>query len=238
MAFPRKLLNDDEQIVLDLRPHWMYFLEPALALISVAVVYIVVVAVFDDGWFEDAIQWLGGILLIALIPWTVIRYIKWSTINFVVTTDRVIYRSGVFAKSGIQIPLERVNNVIFRQSFWNRIFGAGDLIIESAGEDGRQVFNDVNHPDHVQNVIHREMDAAEDRKYDRMGRSARSVERSVSDLPPPPPAAASAASAAAAAPQAPPANVGEELERLEGLMQRGAITRDEFEAQKRRLLGA
>ena len=51
------------------------------------------------------------------------RYIQWMTTNFVITSDRIIFRSGVFAKRGIEIPLERVNNVIFHQSVIERLLG-------------------------------------------------------------------------------------------------------------------
>ena len=78
------------------------------------------------------------------------RYLTWATINFVITSDRVIYRSGLIAKHGIEIPLERVNNVSFRQGIFERMIGAGDLLIESGGEDGQQRFTDIRDPERVQ----------------------------------------------------------------------------------------
>ena len=56
---------------------------------------------------------------------------------FVVTSRRVIYRSGVVSKRGVEIPLERINNINFHQRLIDRIIGAGDLDIESAGKDGQ-----------------------------------------------------------------------------------------------------
>ena len=67
----------------------------------------------------------------------------------------MIFRHGVFAKSGIEIPLERVNSVHFNQSMFERIIGAGDLLIESGAEGGQQRFTDIKNPDQVQNLIHR-----------------------------------------------------------------------------------
>jgi hypothetical protein len=80
-------------------------------------------------------------------------------------------------------------------------------MIESGGEDGQSHFEDVRHPDDVQKLIHAQMDAAMQRR----------------------------AAGGFAAPRT--TDVAEQLERLEGLMQRGAITAEEFEAQKRKLLG-
>src|SRR5206468_1783578 len=89
-----------------------------------------------------------GLLVLALIAvlWFVRRYLTWSTTNFVVTTDRLVYRSGVVAKKGKEIPLERVNDISFRQSVFERMIRAGDLMIESGGERGQETFNDIPKP--------------------------------------------------------------------------------------------
>ena len=117
----------------------------------------------------------------------------------------IFFREGVFRRDGVQIPLERVNNVNFQQTFFERILGAGDLLIESGGEDGHQRFSDIKHPDRVTNVIHEAMEDNDNRA--RGGSAGREVD------------------------------VADQLERLEALLERGTITEDEFERQKRRLLG-
>jgi uncharacterized membrane protein YdbT with pleckstrin-like domain len=208
MAFNRKLLNEGEDLVLDLRPHWVFFFEPGLSFVIELVLLIFFVAITSGG-LRTFFIWIAVISFVITAVWTLWRAANWHNINFVVTTDRVIYRSGLIRKRGVQIPLERVTNVVFEQSLWERIVGAGDLVIESAGADGRQIFEDVRHPDHVQNVIHHEMNENENRKFDRVRSDA--------------PVAASTAA--------------DQLEKLEGMLQRGTITRAEFDAQKRRLLG-
>jgi hypothetical protein len=54
--------------------------------------------------------------------------------------------------------------------------GAGDLVIESASETGRQRFSNVKHPSAVQNEVYRQMEANENRKFDRVGQSVREVQ--------------------------------------------------------------
>jgi uncharacterized membrane protein YdbT with pleckstrin-like domain len=73
----------------------------------------------------------------------------------VVTNHRVIYREGVVARIGVEIPISRVNNVNFHQSFIERLVGAGDLLIESGGEDGQSRFANIRDPEEVQNIIQR-----------------------------------------------------------------------------------
>ena len=116
-------------------------------------------------------------------PRTATRLAKWSTTNFVVTTDRLIYRSGVLAKKGIEIPLERVNNIHFNQSIFERMLRSGDLMIESGGERGQQMFSDIGRPARVQNEIYRTMEAAQARDADRMaGRRELSIPEQIDKL--------------------------------------------------------
>jgi len=165
VAFPRKLLNDEEEIVLDLHPHWWFFFQPLSALL---------VAVALGLWLytAEAEAWIGypvAVVIVVCLVWFGVRYAQWVTTNFVVTTDRLIYRHGVLAKHGIEIPLERVNTVFFSQSIFERILRAGDLVIESAGERGSQSFSNVRNPSAVQNEIYKQMEENENRKFRQIG---------------------------------------------------------------------
>jgi len=164
VPFPRKLLNDAEDIVLDLHPHWWFFAGPALALVA-SIALVVVTAAKTD---SDIALYLAAGVLVLMLLWFVGRYLRWATTNFVVTTDRLIYRSGVLAKHGREIPLERVNDIGFHQTFFERIIGAGSLVIESAGELGQEPFTTIPHPAAVQNEIYRQMELAQHRSADRM----------------------------------------------------------------------
>lgn len=179
MAFPPKLLNDGEEVVLDLRPHWWFFFGPLFAFV-VAVAAVVAVMVLDlPDWL-----WFALVALTALNAlWLVARLAKWATTQFVVTTDRLIYRSGVLAKKGLEIPLERVNNIHFNQGVFERVLRSGDLMIESGGERGQQSFSDIRRPAFVQNEIYRQMEAAQARDADRMaGRRELSIPEQLDKL--------------------------------------------------------
>ncbi len=164
MPFPRKLLNDGEEVVLDLHPHWWFFAPHIAALILSLAIGLGLLAI--DG--PAAVGVFAGLLVIGCLLVFGVRYAQWITINFVVTTDRLIYRHGVIAKHGIEIPLERVNTVFFSQSIFERILRTGDLVIESAGERGQQSFSNVRNPSAVQNEIYKQMEDNENRKFDRI----------------------------------------------------------------------
>jgi uncharacterized membrane protein YdbT with pleckstrin-like domain len=216
MVYPKKLLNQNESVELDLRPHW-WFLAPRLLVLVLAVLVGIVVMAAEDGSTLDngAIKGIVGIAVVAALLWFAVRYAQWATTNFVVTSDRVIYRHGVLSKRGIEIPLDRINTVVFNQSFFERIIGAGDLEIESAA-DTPSVFTDIRKPSIVQAEIYKQAEDNENRKYDRIGANA---------------TAAGAAGAGGL-------SVAEQLEKLEGLRDRGAITQEQYEAQKAQLLGS
>jgi uncharacterized membrane protein YdbT with pleckstrin-like domain len=213
VPFPRKLLNDDEQIVLDLHPHWWFFAPPLLALIAALILGILALA--ND--VHTALKIPVGLLVLGLLAWFGWRYLRWITTNFVVTSDRLIYRHGVLSKHGIEIPLDRVNTVFFRQSIFERMVGAGDLVIESASETGRQRFSNVRKPSAVQNEIYRQIEANENRKYDRVGVSA---------------AAGTTASQRADDAESIPA----QIRQLDELRKQGLLTEEEFTRKKQQLL--
>ena len=96
------------------------------------------------------------------------RYAEWITTDFVLTTDRLIYRKGVLSRHGKEIPLERVNDVSFTQSLSSACCGAGDLLVESGGERGQSAFGHFANPQDIQNEIHRAIEAAAARDADRM----------------------------------------------------------------------
>jgi uncharacterized membrane protein YdbT with pleckstrin-like domain len=106
-------------------------------------------------------------LAVVALLWFLGRYAKWVTTNFVLTSDRLIYRSGVMSRQGREIPLERLNDVSFHQSLLQRLLGAGDLLVESGGERGQEQFGSFAHPQDTQNEIHRAIEAASARDADR-----------------------------------------------------------------------
>ncbi|MGH9269994.1 MAG: PH domain-containing protein [Ilumatobacteraceae bacterium] len=219
MPYPKKLLNDYETLALDLHPHWWFFAESVFTLIVTIALGVVAVVADAPGWMK----WAVLVLIVAAALWVLVTYLKWVTTNFVITSDRVIFRHGVFAKSGIEIPLERVNSVHFNQGVWERIVGAGDLLIESGAKEGQQRFTDVRNPDRVQNLIHSQMEANEQKTFGTIRQANRTA--GGSPMPPPPPSTGGTSP-----------DVISQLEKLEALRDRGSLSPQEFETQKRRLL--
>ena len=168
MGISENHLHRNEQLVLDLHPHWIMLVKGVLAVVLSTAIGIFLIARGGDGALDTVLAWVGVLLILATVVYFAQRWMAWYSTNFVVTTDRCIYRSGIISKRGIEIPLERINTVFFEQGLIDRMVGAGTLVIESAGEMGRQVFEDVRDPVHVQNVLYQEMEDNENRKFDRV----------------------------------------------------------------------
>jgi len=226
MPYPTKLLNRNEELALDLRPHWWYFGRQILTGIPLLIVVILLLNL-DSGWFKTGASWVVVALVIAWAVWLGLKYLSWARTYFVVTNQRVVYRTGVIARRGAEIPLDRITNINFTQRMFERVIGAGNLEIQSAGEQGTTSFDFVRHPDGVQQEIYRQMDA---REHTQSSTDATAVGDAV--------AKAMAEQPRAAAPAAAPAaSVPEQIEQLARLREAGHITPEEYEAKKAELLG-
>lgn len=212
MGFDPKLLNANEEVLLDVRPHW-WFITPQAALVVLTIIVISVAAALGA---PDVVLYIIGVLIVGALLNFAWRYVNWSGVNFVITTDRLIFRSGVFSKRGIEIPLERINTVFFNTTLFERAVGSGDLTIESAGEGGQQNFDNVRKPQLIQQEIYRAMEINKTQEFSAMAQ------------------AHAAANTAAAAQRE--LSIPEQIEQLDKLRLRGVITETEFQTKKADLL--
>jgi membrane protein YdbS with pleckstrin-like domain len=227
VAFPERLLSEDEELIYDLRPHWLTLVVPVLLTVVVAVVVLAAWVVMPAGDLQQPARLAVGLLGVAVLLATVVgRVVRWATTHFVLTTERLIFRSGLVAKFGREIPLERINDVTFSQSLFERVIGAGDLLIESAGEHGQSRFSNVRDPEAVQLEIYRQMEANDRRRAGYATQPHPAPHPPPGDRTPTPPIRAGSASRSAL----------DDLERLADLRDRGAITEEEFQRMKRELL--
>jgi uncharacterized membrane protein YdbT with pleckstrin-like domain len=204
-------MKEGETIALDLRPHWWFFSKHILTGIPLLLLFALSVSVNNS-----IVWWIWIIVAVAWAVWLGIKYLDWNFTHFVVTSDRVIFRTGVLAKHGVEIPMDRINNINFNQGIWERVIGAGDLKIESAGTHGTSRFEDVWHPDGVQQEIYRQMEAYARKRASWTG--------------------AGAAAPAASVDAANSTSIPDQIRELAELRDRGLISPQEFETKKAQLL--
>jgi uncharacterized membrane protein YdbT with pleckstrin-like domain len=202
MGYPKRLLSKDEVIVSEFRPHWTGILKEG-ALLLLIVILVVLVQV--QGWSG----WISVGLVVAGLLVTARGLIRWLTTLHVITNERVIYRAGLISKTGKEIPHEVINDVAFNQRALERIFGTGDLLIESAGTHGQSRYRDIPDPEGEHSLIYG-------------AREKRMTQQNVAGM--------------AGGPGSASQSVAEQLEIISRLHDDGKLSDSEFDAQKRKLL--
>lgn len=167
MAYPEKILATDEEVAEHLHPHWITLVRPIFW-------FLVICAAGGAGL--AAISNLHGtgrsILLVAiivvgvlLICWlSLAPWVRWRTTHYVFTTHRVLIRRGVFHHMGRDISLQRINDVGFSQTLWDRIVKAGTLSIESAGENGQETLHNIPNSESMQQTLNQLIEQDSERR--------------------------------------------------------------------------
>jgi membrane protein YdbS with pleckstrin-like domain len=165
VAYPDKVLADDEEVVRHLHPHWLTVFWPVVGLLVIVGLASFGTAAIpagpQQGIYRLAV--VGAALL--LILWLVVRpFLVWRCTHYVITTHRVLFRQGVLARRGRDIGLSRITDVSYRQTLWERIVSSGTVTIESAGEGGATVLERIPDSDGVQQLLNHMIEEDADRR--------------------------------------------------------------------------
>ena len=165
-GIPKRLLADDEDVVMAMRPHWKEMVGPVLVLLVTSPVATYLATIVPEGsaqkWLRLAVLVVAVLIVLRFVVWP---FMKWLTTSYIVTDRRIITRVGVVARTGRDMPISRVNDVTFSHSgLLERILGCGTLVVESAGERGQLVLRDVPHVEEVQRDVYKLAEADEERR--------------------------------------------------------------------------
>lgn len=199
-------MSDGEQQVLGLRPHWVGALFPIVLTVILLIGLGAALVSIPEGW-PGGVHW--GVFLFGLflmVVWPLRRLVGWVTSEYLITTERVIHRMGWLTRRQIEIPVMGVADVIYSQTLPQRLAGVGDVVIESAGGMGFTRLAHIENADDVHRVL-----------YELLESSRRRGASPNSDHPV-------------------PVSALDDLERLAALKDRGALSEDEFDRHKRKLL--
>jgi uncharacterized membrane protein YdbT with pleckstrin-like domain len=210
VPYPIENLHANEEMVLDLHPHW-WTITPSMLTLGLSLIFGIWALTTDN----DPVKWAAAIAVIATLVWFLWRLVQLRTTHFVLTTDRVIYRSGIIAKRGVEIPLDSVNAIHFEQKIWERALGLGDLKVDSASVEGVSEFENIRKPNRVQNEVYLQMESNENRKFDRVSQGINTQ---------------------LTASQTPQQSITDQIEKLGELRDKGVLSEEEFQAKKAELL--
>jgi uncharacterized membrane protein YdbT with pleckstrin-like domain len=199
----RDHLQEGEQILYRAYPSRVP-LVPPLTLAAVAAIAGLV------GWNQSERQgWvlaLAGVVVGVALIWALARYVELAANQYVLTDRRLLRLHGILSQSSMDSYLDKINNAEHHQTVWGRLFGYGDVEIDTAAESGAEVFPRISQPLAFKRAIDQAIVAYH-------------------NAPPGQPAAATASSSGA-----------ERIRQLKRLLDEGLISRDEFEAKRKQLL--
>lgn len=205
----RTELKKDEKVLLITRQHWLRLVLPCFA-------WLVLTVLLLTWWLNNLTAWII-IVVAALYPF--FEYINWRHNLWSVTNLRIIDETGFFTRYSKESPLDKINNVEYDQSVWGRIFGFGNVDIQTAAEMGETKYELIHHPKLLKDTI---THAQEEYKKMQISNQANQLAEAI----------------ARTNPVSRPSQqmVADELDKLFSLLQKGAISQEEYLAQKAKLL--
>jgi uncharacterized membrane protein YdbT with pleckstrin-like domain len=147
-------LSEGEHSVLLLHPHWKTVLMPFLILVLVVLVAAVLVVVIPHNRLQDEERIaVGAVAVVVALIWTGIPFLRWRTTTYELTNRRLRLRRGIVSRTGRDFPLIRISDVSFSHGPIDRLLRCGKLIVESAGEHGQLVLNEIPEVEKVQATL-------------------------------------------------------------------------------------
>lgn len=157
MAISPKLLNEGEHVVVTTRTHPKALFGPILLLLLTLAAAIFLMR-FGDGTLGKVIDIAVWVVAAVVIVWWVLRpFLTWLSTSYTFTNRRFLARSGIIAKEGRTIPLNRISGVDFEIGVIDRIFGCGTLVVSDASEQGRVELHDIPRVEQVQLKVSEEL---------------------------------------------------------------------------------
>jgi uncharacterized membrane protein YdbT with pleckstrin-like domain len=167
---PDPSLTGDEYLVLRLHPHAKTLIRPvSVALVVVAAALVAEVMIPSGPAAPLARLVVAAVAILAVMLWLMVPVLRWQTTTYELTTRRLRMRDGIIARHGRDIPLARINDVSFTKGLLDRLLGSGRLAVESAGEHGQILLNDIPRVEFTQATLFRLVEA-EQRRLERSDR--------------------------------------------------------------------
>lgn len=213
----RTPLQKGEKILLVTYTSWTALLLPFLFSLVLLAAGIFIVFYFKEIW-----GWLGAVA--AVLYW-LMRYSAWKVNIWVVTNFRVIDEAGLVTHFAKESPLDKINNISYDQTVGGRLFNYGHVEIQTAAEAGATDYYNVNHPKRLKDTITAAQGEYKNLQYNTQAAQQAAQMAAVLD------SRGVTGGTKANAPA-----VAEELERLFELKIKGAITEEEYNRAKARLL--
>lgn len=203
-------LKKDEKVLITIHQHWIKLVLPFFAWLVLSILLLVL------DFVGPGIA-LTIILLTAIYP--AYEYLLWKNNLWCVTNLRVIDEEGFISRYAKESPLDKINNVEYDQPILGRILGYGNVDIQTAAEMGETKYTLIHHPKLLKDTI---TQAQEEYKRNQINKQATQLAEAIVKSNPSPSQAM----------------IADELHKLFELLQKGAITQEEYQLQKNKLMSS
>jgi len=201
-------LKKNEKVILTIRKHWFVLLKPILW----TLILLIIAMAGSNSEF-------GNFLLIGLgltVVWFIYRILDRNTNLWAVTNLRIIDEYGVFSNNSKETPLDKINNISYRQPLLGRMFNYGHVQIQSAAESGSTIHKMVERPKVLKDTITQYQQRY---KQEQIKKQAQSLANAVGEQKP-----------------SGGIDIYEELIKLNDLKEKGIITENDFQKRKEKVL--
>ena len=222
MGYIEKHLLDNEVVKHKTKNHWIVFFQSillfafgslleSLAPLAEEITIMGPVGELFEGITGATVMGLIGVGLkfLAFISFLFDLY-KYVTSVYGVTDQRVIMKEGFFFLKTTEMLLNKVESFQVKQHLIGRILGYGDIFVSGTGGDDKQKFTKVSKPNVFKKRV-QQLSQEHEARFLKVQQPARTDEQTT-------------------------ASVADEIKKLSDLMEKGAITQDEFDEQKRKIL--
>jgi uncharacterized membrane protein YdbT with pleckstrin-like domain len=136
-----------ENLILKVHQHWIFVVKS----LAIPVALLILVLVSDLTFIPSLkVSNLGLFLTLAVIAlallWLIVVWIRWQSISYTLTDQRIKIESGVFGRQSKMIPIDRIQDCTTRQSLVGRMLGYGRVEVDAAGAQGAEILEHLPRP--------------------------------------------------------------------------------------------
>jgi membrane protein YdbS with pleckstrin-like domain len=102
-------------------------------------------SIAKGSYLEGVANWIAVFFVLAIFVAIGFGILDRFLIRYTLTTQRLIVERGILGRSKKTIPLQRIQDVSYKQSPVERLLALGDVLVESAGEYGAIRLLDLAH---------------------------------------------------------------------------------------------
>jgi uncharacterized membrane protein YdbT with pleckstrin-like domain len=98
------------------------------------------------------------LLTIVAVLWLTVRYVRWISTVYAVTSSRVILQRGILSRDFDEIPILQIRGIDVHQTIVDRLFHYGTIVISSEGGNrltrlGNESWAGIPRPFELQQII-------------------------------------------------------------------------------------